>query len=69
MTCKNQIYWYGEKIKKHMKENGNNYIRNNGTFRKKLEMNKKQLSFALKYLEKTGFLEPWSNKVYQKSNT
>ena len=69
MTSKNQKYWHAEKIKKYMKENGNYFIRNNERFREKLKMNKKQLACALKYLEKTGFLEPWNNKVYQKSNT
>lgn len=52
-----------------MKENDNYFIRNNERFREKLKMNKKQLACALKYLEKTGFLEPWNNKVYQISNT
>lgn len=65
MTITNQKYWYAVKVKNYMKKNGSYYIRNNEIFRKKLHMSTKQLSFALQYLKKNGFLEPWSNKVYQ----
>ena len=65
MTSKNQKYWYAVKVKNYMNENGNYFIRNNDKFRKKLGLNKTQLMYALHYLNKTGFLEPWNDKVYQ----
>ena len=68
MTSTNQKYWYAVKVKNYMKKNGNYYIRNNERVRQQLEMNKAQLTFALKYLKKTGFLELWNKKVYQISS-
>ena len=65
MTSKNQKYWYAVKVKNYIKENGNCFIRNNKIFRKKLDLNRTQLTYALHYLKKTGFLEPWNHKVYQ----
>ena len=65
MTSKNQKYWHAVQVKKYMKKNGNYFIRNNKIFRKKLGMNQAQLTHALHYLNKTGFLEPWNKKIYQ----
>ncbi len=65
MTATNQKYWYAEQVKNYLNKNGNYYIRNNERMRKQLEMNKKQLTYAIQYLKKIGFLEPWSNKVYK----
>jgi hypothetical protein len=65
MITTNQKYCYAEQVKNYMKKNGNYFIRNNERVRNKLEMNKKQLTYAIQYLKKIGFLEPWSNKVYK----
>jgi len=54
-----------EQIKKYMKEHNLRFIRNNEKYRKKLGMNRKQLYYAIQYLNKTGFLEPWNRKIYQ----
>lgn len=58
---------YGRQVKKFMKQNDLHFIRNNEKFRTKLNMNRKQLTYAIRYLEKTGFLKSWNSKVYQKS--
>ena len=65
MTTTNQKYCYAVQVKKYMKKNGNYFIKNNERVRNQLEMNKKQLTYAIQYLKKIGFLEPWSNKVYK----
>ncbi len=57
-----------KQVKKFMKQNEVHFIRNNERFRTKLKMNQKQLSYAIRYLEKTGFLESWNDKVYQISH-
>ena len=59
---------YGKQVKKFMKQNDLHFIRNNERFRTKLKMNRKQLSYAIRYLEKIGFLKSWNNKVYQTSH-
>lgn len=65
MATTNKKYWYAVQVKNHMEKNGNYFIRNNERVRKQLKMNKKQLTYAIQYLKKIGFLEPWSNKVYK----
>ena len=59
---------YAQQVKKFMKKNDLYFIRNNERIRKKLRMNHIELTYALQYLNKIGFLEPWSNKVYQLSH-
>jgi hypothetical protein len=59
---------YAKQVKKFMKQNELHFIRNNKRFRTKLKMNRKQLSYAIQYLEKAGFLKSWSDKVYQMSH-
>jgi hypothetical protein len=58
-----------ELVKRFMKQNAVYFIRNNERFRTKLEMNRRQLSYAIRYLEKTGFLKSWSDKVFQISHS
>ena len=59
---------YAEQVKRFMKQKDVRFIRNNERFRTKLKLNRKQLSYAIRYLEKTGFLESWNDKVYQISH-
>ena len=61
----NQRYRYAVIVKKYMIKNGNCYIKNNERTREQLNMNIKQLTYGIKYLEKNGFLKPWSKKVYK----
>jgi hypothetical protein len=56
---------YAETVKSFMKQKDVRFIRNNERFRTKLKLNRKQLSYAIRYLEKTGFLKSWNDKVYQ----
>jgi hypothetical protein len=65
MVATNQKYWHAVQVKNYMKKNGNYYIRNSERVRKQLEMNKRQLSHAIQYLKKIGFLEPWNNRIYK----
>jgi len=57
-----------KQVKKFMKQNEVHFIRNNERFRTKLKMNQKQLSYAIRYLEETGFLKSWNDRVYQISH-
>ena len=59
---------YAKQVKKFMKQKDVRFIRNNERFRTKLKLNRTQLSYAIRYLEKTGFLESWNDKVYQISH-
>jgi hypothetical protein len=61
----NQKYRYAVHVKNYMKNNGNYFIKNNERTRKQLNMNKKQLTYAINYLKKTGYLKSWSKKVYK----
>jgi hypothetical protein len=63
---KNEIF--AKQVKDFMKQNSVYFIRNNERFRNKLKMNRRQLSYAIRYLEKIGFLVSWNEKVYQISN-
>ena len=65
MPSEKQIKNQSKQVKRLMKEQNYFFIRNNEKFRKKLEMNRRQLSFTLNYLNRTGFLKPWSRKIYQ----
>jgi len=65
MPSEKQIKNQSKQVKKLMKEQHYFFIRNNEKFRKKLEMNRRQLSFTINYLNRTGFLKPWSRKIYQ----
>jgi hypothetical protein len=65
MKSTNQIYRYAAHVKKYMIKNGNYYIRNNERTREQLNLNKKQLTYGIKYLENNGVLTPWSKKVYK----
>jgi hypothetical protein len=64
MYCK-QGSINAKQVKKFMKQNEVHFIRNNERFRTKLKMNQKQLSYAIRYLEETGFLKSWNDRVYQ----
>ena len=66
VETKNEIF--AKQVKDFMKQNSVYFIRNNERFRTKLKMNRRQLSYAIRYLEKIGFLVPWNEKVYQISN-
>jgi len=59
---------FAKQVKDFMKQNSVYFIRNNERFRNKLKMNRRQLSYAIRYLEKIGFLVSWNEKVYQISN-
>jgi hypothetical protein len=48
-----------------MIKKGNYFIKNNERTREQLNLNKKQLTYGIKYLENNGFLQPWSKKVYK----
>ena len=65
MTSQKQIRNQSKQVKRLMKEQQYFFIRNNDKFRKQLEMNRRQLSYTLKYLNETGFLKPWSRKIFQ----
>lgn len=69
MMVEKQNGIYGKQVKEFMKQNDLHFIRNNEKFRTKLKMNRKQLLYAIRYLEKTGFLKSWNNKVYQISQS
>ena len=69
MMVEKQNGIYGKQVKEFMKQNDLHFIRNNEKFRTKLKMNRKQLLYAIRYLEKTGFLKPWNSKVYQTSHS
>ena len=66
VEIKNEIF--AKQVKDFMKQNSVYFIRNNERFRTKLKMNRRQLSYAIRYLEKIGFLVSWNEKVYQISN-
>jgi hypothetical protein len=66
VETKNEIF--AKQVKDFMKQNSVYFIRNNERFRTKLKMNRRQLSYAIRYLEKIGFLVSWNEKVYQISN-
>jgi hypothetical protein len=66
VETKNEIF--AKQVKDFMKQNSVYFIRNNERFRTKLRMNRRQLSYAIRYLEKIGFLVSWNEKVYQISN-
>ena len=68
MMIQKQKDIYAKQVKKFMKQKDVRFIRNNERFRTKLKLNQKQLSYAIRYLEKTGFLESWNDKVYQISH-
>ena len=63
-----QINNFAEQVKDYMIKNGLYFIRNNERVRKRLNMNHKELSCAVQYLYKTGFLVPWNKKIYQISH-
>ena len=63
-----EINDFAEQVKDYMIKNGLYFIRNNERIRKKLGLNHKELAWALQYLNKTGFLEPWNKKIYQISH-
>ena len=65
MPSLKQIINQSKQVKRLMKEQQYSFIRNNEKFRKQLEMNTVQLSYTLRYLNKTGFLKPWSRKIHQ----
>ena len=65
MKSQKQTNNNAKQVKKFMKENHLYFIRNNEKVRKQLGINRKQLAYALQYLKKIGFLEPWNDKVYQ----
>jgi len=65
MSSQKQIKNQSKQVKRLMKEQHYCFIRNNEKFRKQLEMNRRQLSYILKYLNRTVFLKPWSQKIYQ----
>ncbi|KYK24132.1 hypothetical protein AYK21_01810 [Thermoplasmatales archaeon SG8-52-2] len=66
VDIKNEIF--AKQVKDFMKQNSVYFIRNNERFRTKLKMNRRQLSYAIRHLEKIGFLVSWNEKVYQISN-
>ena len=68
MKIQNQNEIFAKQVKDFMKQNSVYFIRNNERFRTKLKMNRRQLSYAIRYLEKIGFLVSWNEKVYQISN-
>ena len=68
MEVQKQKEIFAKQVKQFMKENDVYFIRNNERFRTKLKMNRRQLSYAIRYLEKIGFLVSWNEKVYQISN-
>jgi len=68
MSAETQKEFFAKQVKTFMKQNSVYFIRNNERFRTKLKMNRRQLSYAIRYLEKIGFLVSWNEKVYQISN-
>jgi hypothetical protein len=68
MTVETNNEIFAKQVKDFMKQNSVYFIRNNERFRTKLKMNRRQLSYAIRYLEKIGFLVSWNEKVYQISN-
>ena len=68
MSAETQKEFFAKQVKDFMKQNSVYFIRNNERFRTKLKMNRRQLSYAIRYLEKIGFLVSWNEKVYQISN-
>ena len=68
MSAETQKELFAKQVKAFMKQNSVYFIRNNERFRSKLNMNRRQLSYAIRYLEKIGFLVSWNEKVYQISN-
>ena len=69
MVVHKQSEIHAKEIEKFIKQNNLHFIRNNERFRTKLKMNKKQLSLAIRHLERTGYLKPWNKKIYQRSHT
>jgi hypothetical protein len=65
MLNQEQIKNQSKQVKSLMKKQNYFFIKNNTKFRTQLEMNQIELLYALKYLNKTGFLKPWSHKIYQ----
>ncbi len=68
MVVQPQKEVFAKQVKDFMKQNSVYFIRNNERFRTKLKMNRRQLSYAIRYLENIGFLVSWNEKVYQISN-
>ena len=68
MPSQRQIINLAKQVKRLMKEQQYFFIRNNEKFRNQLGMNQIQLSYALKYLNKNGYLIPWNHKIYQIKN-
>ena len=52
MIVQKQKDIYVKQVKKFIKQNELNFIRNNERFRTKLKMNQSQLSSAIRYLKK-----------------
>jgi hypothetical protein len=69
MVSQKQITNQAIQVKKYMKVHHLYFIRNNERYRKKLGMNRKQLYYAIQYLNKIGFLEPRNRKIYQILNS
>ena len=65
MKIANQRYRYAAHVKQYMIKKGNYFIKNNERTREQLNLNKKQLTYGIKYLENNGILQPWSKKVYK----
>jgi hypothetical protein len=68
MEGQKQEYICANEVKNFIKQNDLSFIRNNNRIRKRLNMNKRQLSIAIRHLEKTGYLKPWNKKVFKISN-
>lgn len=65
MSNQKQIIIQSDQVRRLMKKHQYSFIKNNEKFRKQLGMNQIQLSFTIKNLINTGFLKPWSSKLYQ----
>jgi hypothetical protein len=65
MEVQKQMSIYAKQVKKFMLHNNIHFIRNNEKFRTELNMNRRQLSYAIRYLQKNGFLKSWNDKVYK----
>ena len=65
MKSSSQKFRYAAHVKQYMLKNGSYFIKNNERTREQLNLNKKQLTYGIKYLENNGILQPWSKKVYK----
>ena len=65
MSGQKKIINQAKQVRRLMREKQYFFIRNNEKFRKQLGMNQRQLSYTIHYLNKTGFLKPWNQKIYQ----